>query len=260
MGATSTDGFNPRVLKFCAWSGVAFFFLWPLAAWLVTGGVYIPPPSAADTAAKTVGDYTENIVGMRIAATIMIFASMFYLTWGMAVAMLQKKLEGDYPVLFYVQVVALAACVVVVMLIGYFWAAAAWRAGDTLPTVTQAFNDLGWLGVLFTGAPFAVYQLAMAAVTLVNKSERPIYPRWSAYFNIFVSIFMFEAAGILFFKTGPFSQNGVMVFWVPMIVFFGWMIVFSVLALRAINAEVRERTGGSEAIHLERTDPLIGTG
>jgi hypothetical protein len=76
-----------------------------------------------------------------------------------------------------------------------------------------------------------------------GDSERPVYPRWSAYLSIFVSFFMFEAALILFFKTGPFSQNGLLVFYVPMVVFFAWVMVFSILALKAINAEAAARAG-----------------
>lgn len=244
-----SDGFNPRILKFCAWTGIFFCFLWPVAAGAVTGGVYILPPSAANSAATTVGTYLDHLVPVRTACTLLIFSSMFYITWGMGVSMLTKKREGEWPILFYIQMISLAACVVVVMLIGYFWAAASWRAGDTLPQVTQALNDIGWLGVLYTGAPFAVYQLALAAGTFMDKSERPVYPRWSAYFNILVSFFMFEAALILFFKTGPFSQNGVLVFYIPMVIFFSWIVVFSILALRAINTEVAARADSQGRNH-----------
>jgi hypothetical protein len=48
---------------------------------------------------------------------------------------------------------------------------------------------------------------------------------------------MCEACLLLFFKTGPFSQNGVLVFYIPMIAFFVWIVAFSVLTVRAINAE-----------------------
>ena len=118
------DGFNPRVLKFCAWTGLVFCLMWLTGAGPVTGWVYLPPPSAAETAAKTVADYTNHRSMVQIGCTMMIFSSIFYTTWGMTVSMLAKKIEGNYPILFYIQVVSLAACVVVVMLIGYFWGAA----------------------------------------------------------------------------------------------------------------------------------------
>jgi hypothetical protein len=96
---------------------------------------------------------------------------------------------------------------------------------------------LGWLGVLFTGAPFALFQIALAVSILMDHRPRPVFPRWSGYFNLFSSFFMCEASLLLFFKTGPFSQNGVLVFYIPMIVFFTWIIVFTVLTVRAINGE-----------------------
>lgn len=235
------DGFNPRVFKLCAWSGVIFCLMWLGGAGPATGWVYLPPPSAADLATKTVADYAGHTLNIRIGVTIAIFSIMFYTFWGMAVSFLPKKVEGEYPILFYIQVVSLAICNAVILYIAYFWAAASFRAGDTLPEVTQALNDMGWLGVLYTGAPFAAYMIALAIVTLMDKAERPVYPRWSAYFNLFVAFFMFEAAGILFFKTGPFSQNGLFVFYIPMAVFFGWILVFSYLALKAVDAEVEAR-------------------
>ena len=237
-----SDGFNPKVYKFCAWCGVIFCAMWIGGAGPMSGWLFLPPPSAADTAATTLADYSSrNLMLMRIGITISNFACVFYLVWGMAITMLVKKVEGEHPLLFYIQVVSLAACVVVILYIAYFWGAAMWRPGETTADVTQALNDLGWLGVLYTGAPFASYQIALATVILSDKSAEPVFPRWSAFFNLFVAVFMFEAAGILMFKTGPFSQDGLFVFYIPMISYFVWILVFSWLGLRAINAEVAKR-------------------
>lgn len=241
-----SDGFDPRVLKFCAYTGFAFAFMWPFAAIVAAHGQYIWPPSAADSAHTVVADYLRHTTGIRVAAILMINIAVLYTTWGMGISMMTKRREDSWPILFYIQVVSLACCVVVVMLIGFFWGAAAWRPGETSPEVTQAFNDLGWLGVLFTGAPFASFQLALAAGTLLDKSPTPVFPRWSGYVNIFVSLFMFDAGLLIFFKTGPLSQNGAIVFYMPMAAFFIWIAMFSVLTLKAINAE-SERGAPAEA-------------
>jgi hypothetical protein len=232
-----TDGFHPQLLKFCAYTGIAFAFFWPFAAIVVANCEYILPPSAADSAQKTVSDYMENTTGIRIATVIFILSSILYTTWSASIIQMVRRRERQWPILFNIMTIAVACEVVVVMFIGFFFAAAAWRPGETSPEVTQAFNDLGWLGVLFTGAPFALFQLALAASILLDTSARPAFPRWSGYFNIFTSAFMIEACLLLFFKTGPFSQNGVMVFYLPMIVFFVWIAMFSVLTVKAINAE-----------------------
>jgi len=232
-----TDGFHPQVLKFCAFTGFAFAFFWPFAAIVVASCQYILPPSAADPATKVVADYLSHTTGIRVATVIFIFSSILYTTWSASIIQMVRRRERQWPILFNIMLISVAAEVVVVMFIGFFFGAAAWRPGETSPEVTQAFNDLGWLGVLFTGAPFALFQIALAVSILMDKSARPAFPRWSAYFNLFASFFMCEASLILFFKTGPFSQNGVLVFYVPMIVFFVWIVTFSVLTIRAINAE-----------------------
>lgn len=231
------DGFNPKVLKFCAYTGFAFAFFWPFAAIVVANGEYILPPSAAEPAKDVVADYLANITGIRVATVIFIFVSMLYTTWSMSIIQMVRRREREWPILFNIMVVAVACEVVVVMFIGFFFGAASWRPGETSPEVTQGFNDLGWLGVLFTGAPFALFQLALAASTLMDTSARPAFPRWSAYYNIFTSLWMFEACLLLFFKTGPFSQNGLLVFYIPMCAFFAWIVIFSVLTIKAVNAE-----------------------
>lgn len=250
-----SDGFNPRVLRALAWTGPLFTFLWLFGAGPTTGWLYLPPPSAADAAATTVADYTQghHLFLVRLGCLLMITSSILYTTWGMAVTMMTRRIEKDWPILFYVQMISLAACVVVVLLIGYFWGAASWRAGETLPEITQALNDIGWLGVLFTGAPFAAYQIALGWVILEDRSERPAFPRWSGYLNFFVSVFMIEAGLLLFFKTGPFSQTGVFVFYLPMIAFFLWIVTFSVLTFKAINAEVAAR-----GVEPRRTGAAVG--
>jgi hypothetical protein len=236
-----SDGFNPLIMRLCAYCGFVFVFLWPFGAMVISQGQYILPPSANAPVSEVIAGYTDHLTSTRMAVTVLIFSTIFYTVWGMGVSMLTKKREGDYPILFYIQVVSLTVCVVVIFFIAYFWAGASWRAGETNDSVTRALNDMGWLGVLYTGAPFATYMITLAAQTFTDRSPNPIFPRWSAYFNIFVSMFMFEAAGILFFKTGPFSQNGIAVFWVPMVMFFSWIVVFARLTLKAISNEVASR-------------------
>jgi hypothetical protein len=235
--ALRTDGFHPRILKVCAYTGFAFAVLWPFAANVVAHGQYILPPSAADPATKVVSEYLAHTTGIRIATVIFIFSSMLYTTWSASIIQMVRLRERRWPILFNIMLISVACEVVVVMFIGFFFGAASWRPGETSPEVTQALNDLGWLGVLFTGAPFALFQIALAVSILMDQSPRPTFPRWSAYFNLFSSFFMCEASLLLFFKTGPFSQNGVLVFYIPMIVFFTWIVVFTVLTVRAINAE-----------------------
>ena len=93
---------------------------------------------------------------------------------------------------------------------------------------------------LFTSAPFTGWALAVGFAIVNDKSARPAFPRWSGYFNIWAAIFFCPACLLLFFKTGPFSQNGIFVFYIPVGIFFIWIVTLSALTVKAVNAEQRE--------------------
>lgn len=228
--------FHPKVLKACIWTGPGFALMW-----LAGGGplslFIFPPESAAHTPIETVHTYTQHLTRVEIGCVFMIMSSTIYCVWAVVVSLYTREAEGHRPALFWIQMLSLACCEVVVMLIGFFWGVAAFRAGHTSPQITQALNDLGWFGVLFTGAPFAMYMIALAGSILLDRSERPAYPRWVAYYNLFTTFFMFEASLLIFFKHGAFAQNGLFVFYMPMIVFFVWILVMSKLTWNAVNRE-----------------------
>ena len=250
----TSKAFNPKVLKFCAWMGPAFVLMWLIGSAPLAHFVFVPPPSASNTAAHTVHEYVSHLTGVRIGCVLMIFSSALYGFWGVAVSLYARPAETGRPVLFYAQMICLACCVVVIMFIGFFWGVAAFRPGHTDPSVTQALNDLGWFGVLFTGAPFTGWAFALAATILLDKSERPWFPRWVAYLNIWAGLLYVEAALILFFKHGAFSQNGFAVFYVPVAIFFVWIVTLSVMVIRAVNNESRMLASGVDTAANATTD------
>ena len=235
--------FHPTLLKVCVWTGPLFALMW-----LIGGGplsMFIVPPVPADSSpAEIVAKYNDQLTAVRVGCVFMIFSSAIYCVWATVVTLYTRESEGHRPALFYIQLLSLACCEVVVLMIGFFWGVAAFRVGDVSPEVTQALNDLGWFGVLFTGAPFAAYMVALAVSILLDESRRPAFPRWVAYYNLFTSFFMFEACFLIFFKTGPFSQNGMMVFYVPMVLFFVWILVMTTMTIRAVNRERDELAAG----------------
>ncbi len=57
------------------------------------------------------------------------------------------------------------------------------------------------------------------------QHEQPIFPRWVGYFNIWVAVLFIPGGLLTFFKTGPVAWNGLLAFWMPVVVFFAWYIV-----------------------------------
>ena len=60
-------------------------------------------------------------------------------------------------------------------------------------------------------------------------------PRWVAYFNLWCACLISPAALIEFFKVGPFAYNGIISFWFIYLVFFGWIVIMSVVVLKALT-------------------------
>ena len=64
-------------------------------------------------------------------------------------------------------------------------------------------NDMAWL--MFLGIiSSACNQVASLSVAiLLDKNTKPVFPRWSGYFKIWVAMIWVPAGIIPFFKTGP---------------------------------------------------------
>ena len=80
--------------------------------------------------------------------------------------------------------------------------------------------------------PFSLWCVAIAVA--IMRRNGPL-PRWIGYLNRWMAILFMPAMMMIFFKTGPFAQNGVLTFWMPVAVFFGWIITMSLAAARAAN-------------------------
>jgi hypothetical protein len=67
--------------------------------------------------------------------------------------------------------------------------------------------------------------------------DNPIWPRWSAYLNIWVAVI--GAGGVLavYMKTGPFSWNGIIGIWLPVAFFAIGMSVNAWLLWRRASFE-----------------------
>ena len=114
---------------------------------------------------------------------------------------------------------------------------AAWHWLDpalAVPEITRVLNDLGWFTFVFPWVPFSVWCLAIAVPIMQDRSAVPVYPRWVAYLNIWTAIFFVPAGIIVFTKTGPLAWNGIFALYLPLFIFFGWVVAMSVTTFQAV--------------------------
>ncbi|MFY1621479.1 hypothetical protein, partial [Micromonospora sp. WMMD736] len=63
------------------------------------------------------------------------------------------------------------------------------------------------------------------------------YPRWSGWASLWFCFATFPASLVAFLKDGPFAWDGVLAFWVPLSALFAWVILMTVLTLRAVKKQ-----------------------
>jgi hypothetical protein len=225
---------NSRLQVACAWCGIGFVAFATLGWWIIAG--MLPPISPALDAASVAAFYQANTGVLRTGILIGMISCALTIPWIAVVAVHMKRAEGDTPVLTVVQIVAGTVTVVILTFPFVIWTAAAFRP-ERAPELVQLLNDFGWIMIVMTFPPFFTQLAAIGVAVLLDKNARPIFPRWVAYFNIWVAVLFIPGALITFFKTGPFAWNGILAFWLPLVVFMGWYIVMFFVLLKVIKEQ-----------------------
>ncbi|HEY1967736.1 MAG TPA: hypothetical protein VGH89_07295 [Pseudonocardia sp.] len=231
---------NPRTLRWCAWSGPVLIVVF--SAGLIPLARFFPPPSPTSGSQQIAQMYAEHATPIRIGCLVMVIGLVFLVPWGAGIAMATRRAEAGLPILGHTQVASVAMSTALIVLIPTTWALAAFRPGEIAPDVTRTVNDFGWFLLLFAWPPFSIWNVAIALAIFADKSERPLFPRWSGYLCLWDAVLLAPGGLMAFFKTGPFAWNGIMAFYVPLSVFFVWMIGMTVVLLR-ISRTVEERAG-----------------
>lgn len=218
-------------VKACIWSGLitpAFFFI----AFVL--GHWIPPLSAALSAGQIASHYREHSTGIRVGGVFMMISGMFYAAYTAGISGQMARIRGLHPTVVMAQSIAGAFGCITFMLPGILMEVAAFRP-ERPATTTQLLNDLVWIVLVMPWPPFMTQNFAFAFAIFSQDHKDALFPRWLGYLNIWAPIIFTPAVMLPFFKSGPFSWNGVFVLWIPATVFVIQFIANVVLLLRAVN-------------------------
>lgn len=217
-----------------AWCGPAIVVLFLIGSvWLAR---YFPPAiHPSDSAQQVARFYQENATSIRIGLVFSCLAYALMGVWGVCMAVQTRRKEGLYPALTYVQLTCMAAGTAQIVVNCGLWATAAFRAGEVSPEITQAFNDAGYIILLGTWMPFTIWAIALGLNILLDKTDAPVFPRWTGYFSIWAGVCFIPGGTVWFFKEGPFGWTGVVCLWIPFVVFGIWVLYFSYLSMQNVR-------------------------
>jgi hypothetical protein len=220
-----------------AYLGLAFMVLFFLGFWVLAG--FVPPPSPTDTPAQIAHFFAGNTTGIRVGMLVNMLGGALMLPWCASIAVQMKRIEGRHCPLTYIQLMCGACLVLELIFPCAVWQTAAFRPHAS-PESIQRLNDLAWLPFLGILSTAVVQGFAIGFAILKDRRPVPAFPRWAGYFNFWIVTMFFPAALIFFFKTGPFAWNGLLAFYLILVVFFAWVLVDSIVLIGAIRRQAAE--------------------
>jgi hypothetical protein len=218
----------------CIWS-------WPaclvgvVIPFMLIGG-FIPPPLPSSSAREIANFFTAEPTHIRIGAMGFLYFSALSLMFYAVITEEMKKIEGNPALLARVQFGGAVILVTIFQLLGLAWLLASYRT-DVNADIIRMLNDYCWFAWSMFIPTYVMQYVCIAIAGFMDKRPNPTWPRWAAFLNLWIAIG--GSGGILavFFKAGPFAWNGLIGFWIPVIIYAGGNCINTYLLLRRHKIE-----------------------
>jgi hypothetical protein len=231
-----------KIEKAVAWLGLAMLGAFLVMFWIIAG--VIPPMDPSDTADEIAAIYSENGLRIRIGLALMILFAFLFAPFFALLSRQVRRIEGYWGVMSLTQILLSVTFPFGFSLCAIFAVTAAYRP-DRNPDVTQALNDIFWFIFVGLVGPLITQVVILAFCVFIDRRERPSFPRWFGYFNIWYAILGVPGCAVFLFKDGPLAWDGMFAFWIPLTVFCIWMVVVAVMLSKAVDVEAAERAANA---------------
>jgi hypothetical protein len=103
---------------------------------------------------------------------------------------------------------------------------------------------------------YVLQMVCIATAALIDRSPDPVWPRWAAYFCVWIGISGMGGGIAVFFKRGPFAWNGLIGFYVPIAMFALWVSVMTYLMHTGISRQIAGGAAALEATEAPAAEPI----
>jgi hypothetical protein len=230
------------IQRLCAWAGPAFIVSYVIAFGVIAG--FIPPPDPSWTPAQVAAFYEEHRTAIRIGQVLaLVFSTLLFPFFALISSRIARIERGGFSLLAQIQFGGAILLIVFFQLCSMLWIAATFRPELGAESV-RMLHDLSWLVFVMVFPAYVLQMICIATAGFMDRGEYPTWPRWAAYLNLWVGMSGAGGGLAVFFKEGPFAWNGLVGFWVPVVMFASWLVVTTVLLLRAIERERADQPAG----------------
>lgn len=224
---------NTKIQRWCVWSGPIFIVLYALTFWGLAG--YLPPQPPSWSTQDIVAFYGEHQNMIRAGQIICLVLSTLLFPWFGIISLQIARLEGRMPILALMQFGGGVLLIVFFQICSMIWIAATFRP-DIEPLTLRMLHETGWLIFVMVFPAYVLQLFCIGIAGLLDKRPQPIFPRWVAFFNLWVGVGGAGGGLAVFFYSGPFAWNGIVGFWVPVLLFAGWLCIMVPILLRNVGA------------------------
>jgi hypothetical protein len=223
---------NRTVHKFCAWSGTLCLALMVVGFVLFAG--FIPGRPASQSAQQTAQFLLENRDMIKWGLIVSMFGAPLLMPFAVSISIQMRRIEGRYPALAMTELGLGAIFVLEFIYLIFFWQTATYRP-DRAPELIQLLNDMGWIPFVGMSSTIVLQVAVFGAAILLDRRERPIFPRWLGYYNLWVALMFLPGTFNVFYQAGPLSRNGMIAWYIPLTVFATWLLITSFYLSRAVD-------------------------
>lgn len=226
-----------RLQRASAWCGFILFAGFLLA---YSVGNILSPMDPTMNAEDAAAFLTENQTRILACVAIIVLTVPFEYPFVVVTSLQMRRIEGGWGLLSMTQVLT-----GVVAPIGFFFplailSAAAYRPEEHSPDVLLAMTDMFNLMYVGNACIFVLQVWAIGYAALIDRREKPIFPKWFGWLNIVLGVVLIPGAFVYLNKTGPLAWNGLLAYMLPSAAYFIWKIATPAMLLRAIKREEAE--------------------
>lgn len=214
------------------WLFLGFYTL--LTVCVVVFGRATPPPRPDVTDLQVVQWYAEHRLVIQIGFVLLLAtAGGAAISNGIIGYFMMRMSSGKTLAYAYIGGMGVGA-LPGFQLIALCWLTAVFRPERSAESMHMLY-DLGMLSYNGSAGCFTTAYFVLALAILYDKNR--IFPKWFAYVQFWQVVTELLATQMFVFRSGAFSWNGLITFWIAVVVFGAWVVFLLSILRNAAKAE-----------------------
>jgi hypothetical protein len=221
-----------RELWLAWWSMVVFYQLFGIAFFVLTKTQ--PPPDPAWSQARIVEWFEGNRHGLLIGFGLIFVVSGMTSASNALIGYSMRRMSVS-PVFAYSYIAIYSLATLPGMLLTCLALTVGAMRPERDPELLSWLYDFAFMAFDGTMGVFLIGSLVWMVAILLDKNR--VFPRWFGYLNLCNALTEVVVAPSWIFKSGPFAWDGVITWWINMVVFVTYTTAFITLLRRMIERE-----------------------